>query len=155
MALIKWSERTAEQVFGQGRLVIWLKSIFATKNHTHTLSEISDLTSSSETAFQFYSNATDYDSNDPVKITKWGRVITVSGIGKLTTSVSANSNVMIGTMPSSYLPSYNIYTPWTGENTQGFIKIRATGSISLHNRSGGATSLSSGDYFVFNCSYII
>lgn len=130
------------------------KSEITDFTHTHTLSEISDLTRSSETAFPFSSNATNYSTANPVKITKWGRVMTVSGIGKLSTSVSANGDVVIGTM-TSYLPAQDIYTTWTGINKQGFIKIATDGTVTLSNRNGTSTSMNNGEYFVFNCSYMI
>lgn len=35
MAITQWTERTAQQIFGDNPFYIWLTSIFADKNHNH------------------------------------------------------------------------------------------------------------------------
>lgn len=166
MVQIKWSERTAEQVFGQGRLVKWLKSIFATKNHTHTkseitdfphthtLSEISDLTDTGWVAFPFNSNAST-DSSSPMYCRRLGKMVTIQGIGRLTNTLSGNSSIAIGYVVLGTEPSITVASPWTGNNQQGYIIIDTEGKVTLYNRNGSSGTMAANSYFIINCTYMI
>lgn len=98
-----------------------------------------------------FTNMDNYSSEYTVMLEVYGDMITFSGIGKLTTAVSANQNIQIATV--SPAPRHTVVTPWVGNNKQGFIQIGTDGKVSLYNRSGSTVSLSVNDYFAFNCTY--
>ena len=106
-------------------------------------------------SFPFSSNATDYSTSYRAYIRKTYNTVVIQGMCKLSTSVSASGSVKIGTLASDYIPSVNVLTTWTGNNTQGYIVIDTNGDVTFYNRNGSSTSMGSGSYFIFNCSYII
>ena len=129
---------------------------FARLSHTHTLSEISDLTDSGWINFPYNTNAQDASTTErPMLIRKRNNTVVITGIGKINQQLSANASVVIGTLGSDYVPSITVTAPWTGNNQQGFIQIDSDGTVTLLNRNGTSGTMSAGTYFVVNCSYII
>lgn len=120
--------------------------------HTHLLSEIRDLPDNGWYPFPFNANAMS-DSNHPMYERRWGNMVVIQGIGKLTYSLSANSSVLIGYAINK--PTIPVESPWTGNNQQGYIIIDTDGSVTLYNRNGGSGTMSANTYFIINCTYMV
>lgn len=97
-------------------------------------------------------NAEDYSSSYGLSLELHGDVAIFQGMGKTTTSISANGSSHIVTVYPP--PNRTVFATWTGNNKQGYIIIGTDGVVTLYNRNGTAT-MSSGEYFIFNCSYMI
>ena len=122
--------------------------------HTHTLSEITDLTDTGWVAFPFNSNAST-DSSSPMYCRRWGKMVTIQGIGRLTNTLSGNSSIAIGYVVLGAEPSISVASPWTGNNQQGYIIIDTEGKVTLYNRNGSNGTMSANTYFIINCTYMV
>jgi len=124
MAVNNWTETTAEAIFGNNQFYKWLKTIFALKNHAHTLSSYTlanyDTTNLSTCDVTFYRQLN--------MVTVMYHINTVQFSNTTDHTVTANE------IPTEYRPSDTFYqdiVSYTGAIRHGLLSIGTDGSMKI------------------------
>ena len=128
MVLNKWVETTGEAIFQDNSLVKWLTTIFATKNHTHDKSEISNFahTHSGWTSQSVGTYGTLY-VNTELRLCEFA--YNQDNYTGLASSAGTKTLISSSSFPSAYKPLNRVVTPtYRGDTT---VLVETSGAVNL------------------------
>lgn len=152
MALVPWVEATVEDVFGNNRLYQQFKTLFAEKNHNHTVSQITDFEHDHDGRYYTKSQIDSKygDGNYVLKHTQTSGNLTVNlysnGVdvyvecnsNEMNITVNANQSTQLMTLTcsSDYFPRNNMYSAMMrGTTSSPRLRITTGGIIYVYNSS--------------------
>ena len=129
MALIPWVEANPDEIFGNTRLYKYMKTLFSDKDHTHTISDITNLqlalNNKQDTLSKTTSSATAYTTNidsGTFNLSKYGNLVILDFdfTHKMTSSDVSLDRMVANGIPSEYRPSDTIGTSVNGLRTSNY-----------------------------------
>lgn len=137
---IPWHEVSANTIFGSNPFYRWLRTIFAERSHTHTISDVTNLQSSLNSKQNTIPNYTSVQTmqNYGLTVTVFTDGLTacvvITGTLNGDSSIGVNGNITsIGIILSDYAPVNPIQTPThSGDNSSKFI-LGDDGNLRLLN----------------------
>lgn len=123
----------------QGSLLVpktTVEDVIQTMDNAMTNRELTDAVTQNETTIELETGITKWTEN---VVCKQGKVcfmnLTVSG------TFTANTEVLVGTIPANYRPRQILFFPLCTTNGYGYIKVGQDGTIKMNSVSGNATNL--------------
>ena len=145
MALDNWTEIAPNNLFGNNRFYQWLTTVFADKNHTHTIANVTNLqttlngkVNSSDIAKSSYTltnwETTNFSTCDVTFYKQLDMVTCIYHLNTVTFSNKSDHTVTASEIPSAYRPSSTFYQDictYGGQKLDGLITVGTDGSMKI------------------------